>query len=53
MKPLDLNRINIAAPYTIWREGDELLFKTDNNIIYSISFIATFDSEISMFKENK
>ena len=26
------------APYPVWYEGNELLFKTDYNILYSVSF---------------
>ena len=43
MNLLDLTHINIYAPYSIWREGDQYRFKTDYDILYSISF----DKEIA------
>ena len=38
MNSLNLSRINVLAPYPVWYEGYELLFKTDYNILYSVSF---------------
>ena len=38
MNKLNLSQINILAPYPVWYEGAELLFKTDHNILYSAAF---------------
>ena len=38
MKTLDLSQINILAPYPVWYEEGEIMFKTDYNILYSIAF---------------
>lgn len=38
MQTLDISQINILAPYPVWYEGEEILFKTDYNILYSVAF---------------
>lgn len=38
MIPLDLDKLNARSPYTVWRQRDELRFKTDYDIVYSIDF---------------
>lgn len=38
MQTLDISQINILAPYPVWYEGEEILFKTDYNIFYSVAF---------------
>lgn len=38
MDILDISKINVIAPYPVWYEGDEILFKTDYNILYSVAF---------------
>lgn len=38
MTPLNLTHINIHSPYIIWREGEQYRFRTDNDILYSVSF---------------
>lgn len=38
MIELNLNHINLRSPYTVWRQGEQLFFKTDNLIIYNVSF---------------
>jgi hypothetical protein len=39
MNPLDLNRLNVAAPYSVWevREGS-YGFKTNYGVLYRILF---------------
>lgn len=48
MELLNLNNINMSAPYSIWRQGKRYYFKTDNDIIYMVSF----DKE-EAFQEDK
>ena len=43
MLAMNLSRINVRAPYTVWQDGDDLLFKTSHNIIYAV----VFDAEIT------
>lgn len=38
MMDLDLSRINMMSPYSVWKEGDTYLFKTDYDIVYAVSF---------------
>lgn len=38
MIDLNLNRVNLKAPYTVWRQGNQYIFKTDYLIIYSVTF---------------
>ena len=38
MRRLDVGTINILAPYPVWYGEDELLFKTDHHILYSVAF---------------
>lgn len=38
MNKLDLSQINVLAPYPVWYEEGEILFKTDYNILYSVAF---------------
>lgn len=38
MIELNLNHINLKAPYSVWKQGDQYLFKTDYLIIYSVTF---------------
>lgn len=38
MKALDIVRLQLSSPYTIVREGDEYLFRTDRDILYAVSF---------------
>lgn len=38
MNVLDISKINIFAPYPVWYESKEILFKTDYNILYSVAF---------------
>ena len=38
MNKLDLHSINIIAPYPVWYVNNELLFKTENSILYSVAF---------------
>lgn len=38
MNFLDISKINIIAPYPVWYEGEEILFKTDYEILYSVAF---------------
>ena len=38
MNPLDIDAINTQSPYPVWNKGGEYLFKTDNEIEYSVSF---------------
>lgn len=35
---LNLTQINIYAPYSVWEDGNEYLFKTEHDILYSIIF---------------
>ena len=37
----DLSRLNVHSPYTVWQDGDALLFRTR----YGILFAVEFDSE--------
>lgn len=48
MELLNLNNINMSAPYSIWRQDKRYYFKTDNDIIYMVSF----DKE-EAFQEDK
>ena len=38
MNNLDTARLQLASPYTIVQEGDEYLFRTDNDILYAYWF---------------
>ncbi len=38
MNVLDLSRINLFSPYAVWYGNQEILFKTVNDILYSVSF---------------
>ena len=40
MKPLDLNRLNMHTPYSVWEVGDGAYgFKTNFDVLYRIVFI--------------
>ena len=40
MKPLDLNRMNLHAPYSVWQVSEGAYgFKTDFGVLYRIMFI--------------
>jgi hypothetical protein len=36
--PLNLERLNLRAPYVVWESSGEYLFKTDFGINYSVGF---------------
>ena len=38
MNALDTGRLQLAAPYTIVKEGEEYFFRTENDILYAVSF---------------
>lgn len=39
MTPLDLNRMNMRAPYSVWQVGEGAYgFKTDFGVLYRIMF---------------
>lgn len=38
MNGLDFSRINLFSPYPVWESDKELFFKTDYDILYSVSF---------------
>lgn len=38
MKVLDTVKLQITSPYAVVMEGDEYLFRTDNDILYAVSF---------------
>jgi hypothetical protein len=38
MNALDLGRLQLTAPYTIIKAGEDYLFRTDNDILYAVSF---------------
>lgn len=38
MNELDFSRINLFSPYPVWKSDNELFFKTDYDILYSVSF---------------
>lgn len=38
MNGLDFSRINLFSPYPVWESDNELFFKTDYDILYSVSF---------------
>lgn len=38
MNALNTSRLQLASPYTIVQEGEEYLFRTDNDILYAVSF---------------
>lgn len=38
MVELNLNHVNAEAPYSVWEQGGQYLFKTDHLIVYSVSF---------------
>ncbi len=38
MNPLNVNRINIYAPYKIWSDGEIYRFETDYGIRYLVDF---------------
>ena len=35
---LNLSRLNMRSPYSVWQDGEDLLFKTKHNIIYAVIF---------------
>ena len=40
MKALDLNRLNVKAPYSVWEAGKQSYgFKTDFGVLFRIVFI--------------
>ena len=40
MKALDLNRLNVKAPYSVWEAGKQSYgFKTDYGVLFRIVFI--------------
>ncbi|MBR5919227.1 MAG: hypothetical protein IKZ83_04965, partial [Prevotella sp.] len=43
MNALDTSRLQLSAPYTVIREGEEYLFRTDYDILYAVSF-QTYDA---------
>ena len=49
MQTLDISQINILAPYPVWYEGEEILFKTDYNILYSVAF--ELKDEIKLWRD--
>lgn len=51
MQTLDISQINILAPYPVWYEGEEILFKTDYNILYSVAF--ELDDMLGLTELNK
>lgn len=38
MNEFNFSRINLFSPYPVWKEEDEMLFKTDYDNLYSVSF---------------
>lgn len=38
MKSLDLNIINSLSPYTVWKQNERYYFRTDYDIVYTVSF---------------
>lgn len=38
MNPLDIDAINLIAPYPVWEKGGEYFFRINNSIEYSLSF---------------
>lgn len=38
MNSMDLDKLNLVSPYTVWSYGDAFRFKTDNDILYMVSF---------------
>jgi len=38
MNALNTSRLQLASPYAIVQEGEEYLFRTDNDILYAVSF---------------
>lgn len=38
MIDIELSKVNIKSPYSVWKEGDAYLFKTDFDIVYAVSF---------------
>lgn len=38
MNSIDLNRVNLVSPYTVWIQDDALRFKSDYDILYMVSF---------------
>lgn len=38
MRPLDLNVINSQSPYTVWKQNERYYFRTDYDIVYTVSF---------------
>jgi hypothetical protein len=38
MNPLNTSRLQLTAPYTVVKEKEEYLFRTDNDILYAVSF---------------
>ena len=49
MQTLDISQINILAPYPVWYEGEEILIKTDYNILYSVAF--ELKDEIKLWRD--
>lgn len=40
MNALDTSRLQLSAPYTVVKVQDEYVFRTDNDILYAVSFQA-------------
>ena len=38
MLKLNISRLNVRAPYSVWMDGNDLLFKTKHHIIYAVVF---------------
>ena len=38
MNGLNLSKINISSPYTVWEEDGEYRFLTDSEILYAMGF---------------
>lgn len=38
MNELNLSGVNVKSPYSVWKEGDAYLFKSDYDIVYAVSF---------------
>ena len=38
MNSLDLSKVNVVSPYTVWCSGEDYHFITDNDILYVVNF---------------
>lgn len=38
MNSLDLSKVNVVSPYTVWCSGEDYNFITDNDILYVVNF---------------